>query len=265
MNTVANGFAHRSFRDMARSYALETAYEFLRVLRAPGFAIPTLLFPAMFYLFFGVLLAHGPHAAEQSRYAFAGLGTFGVIGPGLFGFGVGFALDRGQGWLQLKRASPMPPAAYLLAKVAMSMLFALIIVMLLGSMAAMLAHLHLQARQWWLVGVTLVAGTVPFCAMGLAIGAWAKPQSAPAIVNLVFLPMSFLSGLWVPLQFFPNAMHAIATVLPAYHLGALAFGAVGIHTGTDPLVHIAALAAFTAGFLLLAARGYRRNPAMTGL
>jgi len=168
---------------MLRIYYLEARCEFLRVLRTPGFAIPTLVFPLMFFLFFGVLFASGPGGMQQAVYTLASLGSFGVIGPGLFGFGVGFALDRGLGWLQVKRASPMPPSAYLLAKVAMSMLFAVLIVVLMFTAAALLAHVRLERSQWLTLAVTLVLGTVPFCALGLAIGAWTKPQASPAVVN----------------------------------------------------------------------------------
>ncbi|HEV2212372.1 MAG TPA: ABC transporter permease [Gammaproteobacteria bacterium] len=245
---------------LLRIYYLEARCEFLRVLRTPGFAIPTLAFPLMFFLFFGVLFATGPHAQEQAMYTLAGLGSFGVIGPGLFGFGVGFALDRGLGWLQVKRASPMPPSAYLLAKVAMSMLFALLVVVLMFSAAAALAHVSLGFDQWLILAVTLVLGAIPFCAMGLAIGSWTKPQAAPAVVNLLFMPMSFLSGLWLPLQFLPKFLQNLAVILPPYHLGRLAVGAIGLEK-VDVLPHVLALAAFTVFFLLLARRGYRRSAA----
>ena len=52
-------------------------------------------------------------------------GTFGVMGASLFGTAAGLASDRGLGWLQVKRASPMPPFAYFAAKVVTSMIFSL--------------------------------------------------------------------------------------------------------------------------------------------
>lgn len=258
-----NAVLTRPFGATSRIYLLEARAEFLRVWRTPGFVFPTLLFPLMFYLFFGVLLAHGQHGMEQSLYALAGLGSFGVIGPGMFGFGVGFALDRGMGWLQVKRASPMPAAAYLLAKVVMAMLFSLLIAVLLMAMAILLAHVRLALDQWAALALVLVLGCVPFCALGLAIGAWVRPQAAPAVVNLLYLPMSFLSGLWMPLQFLPTFMQKFAVLLPTYHLGRLAFSAIGVLPGAV-LPHAAALASFTAVFLLVAARGYRQNPPSNG-
>src|SRR5690242_10478866 len=250
MNTVV---IPRPFSHPLRSYLLEARSEFLRMWRTPGAMVPMLAFPLMFYAFFGVMLAKGEHGMEQSIYSLAGLGSFGVMGPGLFGFGTGFAIDRGLGWLQLKRATPMPPLSYLLAKLAMAALFAGMVTVLLFAMAGFLAHVQLQPGQWLQLLATLVLGGVPFCALGLAVGAWAKPTSAPAMVNAIYLPMSFLSGLWMPLQFLPKTVQDVATLLPAYHLGKLAYAAVGV--SQDPLLpHLSALAGFTVAFLLLAGR-----------
>ena len=46
-----------------------------------------------------------------------------MMGPGLFGFGVGFAHERDNGLLTLRRALPAPPAAQLIAKAVMAMVF----------------------------------------------------------------------------------------------------------------------------------------------
>ena len=54
-----------------------------------------------------------------------------MIGAALFGFGVSVAVERGQGWLEVKRTTPMPIAAYFVAKLAMAMIFSAIIVTLL--------------------------------------------------------------------------------------------------------------------------------------
>ena len=49
----------------------------------------------------------------------------GVIAVSLFGFGVALAMERGQGWLQVKRASPMPVSAYFLAKLFAAVVFSM--------------------------------------------------------------------------------------------------------------------------------------------
>ncbi|MEO6076295.1 MAG: ABC transporter permease, partial [Dokdonella sp.] len=60
-------------------YRREAWYEFLRMLRTPSFALPTLIFPGAFYLMFGVLLAGRSGNAEVSRYMLATYGVFGVM------------------------------------------------------------------------------------------------------------------------------------------------------------------------------------------
>ncbi|MGH8173149.1 MAG: ABC transporter permease, partial [Rhodanobacteraceae bacterium] len=170
---------------LLRCYALECKHEFLRMLRSPSFAVPTLLFPPMFYLLFAVLFGHrgDDHA---NVYLLASYGVFGVMAPGLFGFGVSVALDRERGWLTLKRALPMPPGAYLASKLAMAMLFAAVIFTILALMAVVLADVRLPLSSWaWLFAAD-VLGVLPFCAIGLFIGTWVNGQGAPAVINLIY-------------------------------------------------------------------------------
>ena len=238
---------------LLRCYALESKHEFLRMLRSPSFAVPTLLFPPMFYLLFAVLFNRG--GGDQANvYLLASYGVFGVMAPGLFGFGVSVALDRERGWLRLKRAQPMPPGAYLAAKMAMAMLFAAVIFAILALMAITLGGVHLPVSSWALLFAVDVLGVLPFCAIGLFVGTWINGQGAPAVINLIYLPMSFLSGLWMPISMLPGVIREIAPLWPAYHLGQLALTAVGQVPGGATLQHVAALAGFAAVFLALARR-----------
>jgi len=74
-----------------------------------------------------------------------------------------------------------------------------------------------------LVGV-LILGAVPFCAIGMLIGAYSSAGAAPAFVNLVYLPGMYLSGLFFPL---PEVLRPWALIWPAFHLNQLALTAGG--------------------------------------
>jgi ABC-2 type transport system permease protein len=244
---------------LPRIYALESKHEFLRLLRAPAFAVPTLLFPPMFYLLFAVLFvgrAAGDYHANI--YLLATYGVFGVMAPGLFGFGVSVALDRERGWLTLKRAQPMPPGAYLASKVAMAMLFAATIFAILAVLSMTVGGVRLPVSSWLTLLAVDVFGVLPFAAIGLAIATLVNGQAAPAVINLIYLPMSFLSGLWMPLTILPAAVRGIAPLWPAYHLGQLALAAVGQPAAGAPLTHVAALGAVTIVFLAIARRRLAR-------
>jgi ABC-2 type transport system permease protein len=257
----SGGTARRSVNQTLRLYFMEAKYEFLKLLRLPVYAISTIAFPLMFYVLFGLVLNQKQTVGSVSvaTYLLASYGAFGVIGASLFGFGVGVAVERGQGWLQVKRASPMPPFAYFLAKLIMSSLFSLIVVLLLFTLGAAFGHVRMPLATWLALAGTLVMGALPFGAMGLAIGYFAGPNSAPAVCNILYLPMAFASGLWVPMEFLPKVMQSIAPFLPPYHFAQLALAQVGARHSGDQWVHVAALNGFTLLFLALAALGYRRD------
>ncbi|WP_414706900.1 ABC transporter permease [Rudaea sp.] len=240
-----------------RGYALEAKYEFLRVLRTPAFAIPSLLFPPLFYLLFGVLLNRGNSAA--AHYLFATYSVFGVMAPGLFGFGVSIAIERERGWLALKRVAPMPPGAYLAAKMLMAMAFALIIYAMLAAMAATLGGVRLDPAQWLLLGAIAAFGVLPFCALGLLVGSRANASASPAIVNFIYLPMAFLSGLWMPLSMLPQFIRDIAVLWPPYHLAQLALAAIGREHAGGAFGHLGFLAVFTIVCFAVARRWLART------
>ncbi|MEO7432781.1 MAG: ABC transporter permease [Dokdonella sp.] len=244
---------------LAHIYALEIRNEFVRMLRAPSFVMPTLIFPSMFYLLFAVLFANRNGDLHAGIHLLATYGVFGVMSPGLFGFGVSVAMDRERGWLVYKRALPMPAGAYLVAKLAMAMVFAAIIFAMLGVLATTLGGVRLPADAWLTLLAVDVSGVLPFCAIGLFIGSLVSGSGAPAVANLIYLPMSFLSGLWMPLAVLPPFIAKIAPLWPAYHLGRLALGAVGENQGEAAMPHVAALAAVTIVFFALARRRLSRG------
>ena len=95
--------------------------------------------------------------------------------------------------------------------------------------------------------------------MGLAIGYFTGPNSAPATINLFYLPMSFCSGLWVPFMFLPKLVQKVALVLPSYHLSQLALGIVGTGRHESAAAHWEVLLAFTLICLGIARIGFQRD------
>lgn len=226
--------------------------QWLNLVRTPAYTLPTLLFPVMFYAFFGLLMI--PGGALQLLGTFA---TFGVMGAALFALGVGVATERAQGWLRLLRAAPAPVSAVIIGKVAVAMLFGLVIVVLMSVLAAGFGGVRLQVSQWLGLAGVLALGAVPFCLMGLAFGLWLSPNAAPAVLNLVYLPLGFLSGLWIPAHQFPHWLRSVAEWLPPYHLAALAQQVLGVRDA-DVGVALLHLGAFSLLCLLAAAAGWRR-------
>jgi ABC-2 type transport system permease protein len=234
--------------------------EFMKLWRLPIFSIGTIGFPVLLFLIFGV-----PNARETTaygstigQYILASMTAYGLLGIAFFSFGIGVAVERGQGWMKLMRATPMPPFVYFTARTVMALLFGLVISAVMFTVGFVAAGIRMPAMQWATLLVALLLGLLPFTAMGFALGYWAGPNSASPIAQLAYFVMSFASGLWVPLEQLPSFARAIADYLPTHHYAQLAWAAVGASDGRLA-VHIAWLVGSTVVFGVLAVWGYHRD------
>jgi ABC-2 type transport system permease protein len=228
-------------------YGKETKYEFLKLLRARSFSLSIIGFPLMFYVLFGLANRHVVEGGVNiSKYMLGGYACFGLIGAALFGIGVGLSVELNSGWLELKRASPMPIPAYLFAKCAAALAFGVIIVAVLTGVGVAFGGVTLTGLELAkMLGVT-IAGSVSFASLGLLLALVMPPNAAAGLVNLIYLPMSYMSGLWVPLKYMPHWLQHIAPLLPTYHLAQLMVGVYGYQEpGSSLMTHWNALAGFT--------------------
>jgi ABC-2 type transport system permease protein len=238
---AATGFAHT-----LGIFRKETKYEFLKLMRTKSFSLSTIGFPVMFYVLFGIANRNAFSGnIHIAKYMLGGYACFGLIGAALFGIGVGLSSELAAGWLELKRASPMPAAAYLFAKCASAVAFGIIIVSILTAIATMFGGVSLSGVELIkMLGITIV-GSISFASMGLLLALLVPANAATGIVNLIYLPMSFLSGLWIPIRFMPHWLQGIAPALPTYHLSQLMLHIFGYADSMSLVTHWNALIGFT--------------------
>ena len=245
---------------MTNAMWMEIRCEFLSRLRMPRYSVSILAFPLMFYLFFGVILQNGKlGGVGPAVYMLCTMASFGVMFAPLMGLGAGIASERGLGWMEVKRASPMPPVGWFLAKFCGGMAFSAIIVAALFVMGATLGSVRMPVAQWAALGGALIVGSIPFCVLGFVLGYLVTANSAPAMINLVAMPMAFCSGLWVPVQFLPHAIQNIAGFMPAYHVAELSQALAGASGHGSVASHVQALAGLTIVFVAAARMVWRRD------
>jgi ABC-2 type transport system permease protein len=257
--TVApHASAPMSFQRVVGCYVTETKYAFLRFLRNPGFSVPTLAFPVLFYLLIGFIFgAFNSKDPNVPFFLFCGFATMAAMTPGMFGFGIGFALEREQGLFRYKRAIPMPPFASLFASIAMSAASAAIGVALMTVAAIALDSVDLSIPQFATVIAVTAVGSVPFCALGLWIGSMTSGRAAPAVTNIVYLVLLYFSGLFIPL---PEGIRQVVLASPAFYLDQLALASIGAQNFIvgSVLNHVVVLLGVTVLFLGLTARRLER-------
>lgn len=240
--------------DQFRAYLLDTRFSTLELLRLPAYSVPSLLLPAMLYVFFGLAFSHNHQLAP---YALASYAAFAVIGVALFQFGVGIAMDRHSPWEGYMRTLPISASARIFARLTSALLFASSAALLVILCGVVLGHVYLAPETWLRFASALLVGGITFAIAGMAIGYWTTPKTSVPITNLTYLPLAFIGGLWLPPQFLPPIVATISPCTPTRQFGELVWAAASNHPWEAR--SFVTLFAYAAVFGVIAIIGYRRN------
>ncbi|HLA73750.1 MAG TPA: ABC transporter permease [Steroidobacteraceae bacterium] len=240
-------------RRVLGAYLAETRYEFMRSLRNPAFALPMMLIPAALYLLFAVFIAGEAIDKDPPLgvFLFAGFAVMAVSMPALFGIGTSLALERDMGLMRLKRAQPAPTGTWLVAKIVCGLIFSVMSYLPMLAIGLASGKLDLGFGQAVAMSAALLAGSIPFCALGLMVGTLVSGSAAPGYANLIYLPGCYLSGMFFPL---PKSMHWQTPIWPQFHIDQLAMHAAGItkYQFIPAQLSIGALVGFTVLFSAVA-------------
>ncbi len=238
------------------SFLRETEAELLKAFRAPEFILPTIFLPVAFYALFALAIsATRPYAT----YMFATFGVFAVMGPSIFGFGVGVAGERDRGWLRIKRASPAPALSFIGAKLVVTLAVCILALAPVYLIAAVYGNIALAPSQWAMIFAVHMFAVPAFVLVGLTLGFSLSANGAVAVSNIVFLTFSTLGGLWMPIFVFPDFLKTFAFALPSYHFGELALSAAGVDGERTPMVNLSSAAVMTALFAVAATAAWFRQ------
>jgi len=209
------------------SYVAETRYELMRGLRNPAFALPMTLIPGALYVLFAVFIAGEAIDKDPTlgAFLFGGFAVMAVTMPALFGICTSLALERDMGLMRLKRAQPAPAGSWLVAKIACGFVFTLLSFLPMLAIAVLSGKLPLAPAQIAAMSAALVAGSIPFSALGLMVGTLVNGSAAPGYANLIYLPGCYLSGMFFPL---PKSMYWQTPLWPQFHIDQLAMHAAGV-------------------------------------
>ena len=226
----------------------------LELLRYPTFSVPTIAFPALFFLLFVA-----PRSDEDTdpTLLLASFAGFAVLGVSFFQFGVGIAAERESPWERFVRTLPVRARVRFAARVLSAALFGLASAALVVAAALATTHARLSEERWLALACALALGAVPFALLGIALGYWASPRSALPTANVLYLVLAFLGALWTTPRHLPGSVTDLSPLVPTRQFGNVLWGATSGHLWRprDWLL----LAAWTTVFAWLAAWGYRRD------
>jgi len=222
--------------------------------RNPSAAFFNFALPLLFLALFGAIFSNDQKALDVIVPGIAGLA---VMSTTFSALAMNLTFLREQGVLKRMRGTPLPSGAYLAGIAANAVTNALIqitIVVVAGRAVFGIGW----PRDWGALVLFVAAGVVCLAALGVA---WSHVipnfDAAPAYVNIVFLPVIFISGVFYDVDNAPQFLRDLAEALPLVHVIEGLSGAMVDGTGVAAhLSDLAVIGVWAALGIALAVRGF---------
>ena len=228
--------------------------EVLRSLRDPKYITLALCAPIGFYLLFATLFggeSAGTAGITVQTALMVSMSVFGAMWAVMSATGPRIAQDRTVGWARQMRLLPIRTSETLVARLVAAVLLAgpAIVLVMLTAVIAKGVTLD-DAWRWAVLLALLWLGSIPIALLGIAIGYGIGPEAAFGVMYALYLVLSALGGLWMPLSIMPDGMQTVGKLLPSYRAASLGWRLIG-HKPFD-ISDVLILAVWAIFFSLLA-------------
>jgi ABC-2 type transport system permease protein len=222
--------------------------------RNPSAAFFNFFLPLLFLALFGAIFADDQDTLDVLVPGIAGMS---VMSTTFSALAMNMTFLREQGVLKRMRGTPLPTGAYLGGVAANAVTNAVVQITLVVLAGRLFFGVGWPA-DWLELVVFVLAGVTCLAALGVA---WSHVipnfDSAPAYVNIVFLPVIFISGVFYDVDNTPAFLRDIAQALPLTHIIDGLSGAMVTGRGLgDNLSALAVVGVWTVAGALLAIRGF---------
>jgi ABC-2 type transport system permease protein len=192
--------------------------------RNPAAAFFTFAFPLLFLVIFSTLLGGGTSPSptgeeiESTTYFIPAILSFAVVTACFTNIAISISFSRDEGILKRLRGTPCPGWVFLAGRVLHAVFVNLILVVIVLIFGQVFYGVDIPLDTVAAFVLTLVVGAGAFCALGLAATcAVPNAEAAPAVVNVMVLPLLFLSGTFIPIGDAPQWIQTFAGLFPIKH------------------------------------------------
>jgi imidazolonepropionase-like amidohydrolase/ABC-type multidrug transport system permease subunit len=199
-----------------KAYGALIAIDLKLALRNRAVIFFNYLFPLTFFFIFGQAM-HGERGAAMT-VVIAMVLVIGILGNGLMGAGIRAVQEREANILRRYKVTPITPAPLLIASVVTGWVLYMPNVLLIFTLAHFLYGMPWPQKMGSVLIFVTVA-VVGFRAIGSIIASVVNSmQESQLLVQLIYLPMLFLSGVTFPLSMFPPWLLVVTQFLPATYM-----------------------------------------------
>jgi ABC-2 type transport system permease protein len=181
-------------------------------------AVFTFIFPLLLFVLLGSVYKGTYYDKPAAQVLLAALLAYGCAMVAFAGLAITLVIRREQGLLKRLRATPLPPVIFVA-----SLLASILVVFAIETVALfLLGHLVYGTpfpARIGSIAALVVIGSACFAAMGVGLsGLLRSAEGSSAVVNLIVLPMAFLTGAFGPTLHYPHVLRVIGEILPLKYL-----------------------------------------------
>jgi ABC-2 type transport system permease protein len=195
-------------------FAHQLRAEQLVFWRSREAAVFIFIFPPMLFILLGSVYDGTIDSHPAPDVLLAGLLGYGIANTAFAGLTIQLVIRRESGVLKRLRATPLPQRTYLGAALASTLTVFAVQFVTIFALGLVLFDVQLPSA-WASLIVTAIVGVASFAGIGLGAASLIRSaEGSSAVVNVILLPMAFLSGAFGPTDDYPEVLQAIGDVLP---------------------------------------------------
>jgi imidazolonepropionase-like amidohydrolase/ABC-type multidrug transport system permease subunit len=199
-----------------KSYIALIQLDLKLALRQKSVLFFNYMFPLIFFVVFAQAM-HGDRGNAMTQIVTMVI-IIGILGNGLFGAGMRAVQERESNVLRRYKVTPITPAPILIAATIVGWIIFMPLVLFMFCVAHFGYGMPWPARMGSIL-LFATLGILAFRAIGMILAAVANSmQESQILVQLVYLPMLFLSGATFPTSMFPAWLLIVTQFLPATYL-----------------------------------------------
>jgi ABC-2 type transport system permease protein len=197
--------------------------ELRRMLRNRRTIIFTLVLPA------SLLLVFGGQAGWQDKAGSGNVAAYILVSMALYGAaltaaagGSMVALERSLGWSRQLRLTPLNPVAYILMKAVVALAMGALAIAAVNVVGILQGKAEMPTDVWVLSAVVTLFCTLTFAALGVFVGYVVPGENAMQILGPGLALLSFLGGVFIPIDQYSQIVRDIAYWTPMYGVAEIA-------------------------------------------
>jgi ABC-2 type transport system permease protein len=232
--------------------------ELLRMLRNRRYIIFVVIFPVMLYLIQANIYGKqtGDAGVQFNIILMVSMAAYGALASSMMSSAVPWATERQSGWLRQLQITPLPSWMIIVTKVGTAMLLVLPSLLLVALVGIVQQGISMPIGRWVPLLFAMWLGTIPFIALGLAIGSVLSADAAQPASMILMFALAIAGGLWFPPEVFGAAMKTIANLTPSFHYASIGWSIVG--GNGVPLTDVLVVGGWAVVLGVVAAYLYRR-------